>query len=83
MPRVIPLPTSGIGSEKKGQIEMLKTFLFVGVAAGVGGWAGDKLYALVDPKLPASVGPSLRSGARLGMQAGTGVIVYGVLRAMF
>jgi hypothetical protein len=62
---------------------MLKTFVYVAVAAGVGGFAGDKLYSFIDPKLPASVGPSVRTGARLGFQAGTGVLTYGLLRAMF
>lgn len=62
---------------------IFKTFAFVAVAAGVGGFAGEKLYGLVDPKLPASVGPAVRTGAKLGFQAGAGVITYGVLRAMF
>lgn len=62
---------------------LVKTFALVAVSAGVGGYVGAKLYQAIDPKLPASVGPAVRTGAMLGFQAGTGVITFGVLRAMF
>lgn len=62
---------------------MLKTFALVAVSAGAGGFLGTKLYSFVDPRLPASVPPAVRQGALLGFQAGTGVLVFGVLRAMF
>jgi hypothetical protein len=62
---------------------LLKTFALVGVAAGVGGFAGEKLFNLVEPKLPASVGPAARAGAKLGAQAGTAVITYAVLNSIF
>lgn len=62
---------------------MFKTFALVAVSAGVGGFVGTKIYSFIDPKLPPSVPPAVRTGAALGFQAGAGVITFGILRAMF
>jgi hypothetical protein len=62
---------------------VFKTFALVAVAAGVGGFAGEKLFTLVEPKLPTSVPPAVRVGAKLGAQAGTAVITYAVLNSIF
>jgi hypothetical protein len=64
-------------------MSLLKTFTLVAVAAGVGGFVGEKAYALVEPRLPASIGPSVRVGAKLGFQAGAGVVTFAVLNSMF
>ncbi len=66
-------------------MELLKAFVLVGASAGIGAFAGDKLFAAVAPKLPATVTsrPAAVSGLKIGMQAGGAVVAYGVLRAIF
>lgn len=62
-------------------MEVLKVFLTVGIAAGVGAWAGEKAYTAIADKLPASADKA-KGGIKLGMQAGAAVVTFGVVRSI-
>lgn len=62
-------------------MEILKTFVTVAVAAGVGAWAGEKAYGAIADKLPASADKA-KGGIKLGMQAGAAVLTFGVVRSV-
>ncbi len=63
-------------------MEIIKTFATVALAAGVGAWVGEKAFNAVAPKLPASVGAGARAGTKLGFQAGSAVLTYGIVRSI-
>ena len=64
-------------------MEIVKTFVKVAIAAGVGAFAGEKAYGLVEKRLPAKVGATARSGMKLGFQAGGAVVTFGIVNSIF
>lgn len=59
----------------------MKQLIFVGIAAGVGGFVGEKAMGYLAPHLPASTaGPGVQAGLKIGLQAASTVALYGILR---
>lgn len=63
-------------------METFKLFASVALAAGVGAWVGEKAYGVVADKLPATVGPAGKAGTKLGLQAASAVLTYGIVRSV-
>jgi hypothetical protein len=61
-------------------MELLKVVGLVMVSAGIGVWAGNKAYAAVATKIPASV-PA--EGARVAFEAGATTVAFIVLKSVF
>lgn len=60
---------------------IFKTLLLVGTSAAIGSYAGGKAFDAVAKKLPGQLQES--EAARVGFQAGIGVVAFSVLRSVF
>lgn len=63
-------------------MEVVKTFVTVAAAAGVGFWVGNKVFAAIESKVPASAAKA-KPEIQVGLQVGTTVLAFGILRSLF